>query len=121
LNERGELDRRYERRPMARRIAVVRSNPPRVFLAASEAVLTRLVALELVAQSSPSDIHDAGVVHDIRAALLEERWADAIVDWMNATGETVDAYPDELLRTERTLDEEAASLEIRLAPIFVDR
>ncbi|HWD09238.1 MAG TPA: hypothetical protein VHA57_09100 [Actinomycetota bacterium] len=55
---------------------------------------------------------------EIREALVEERWADAIASWMAATGEVVDAYPDEQVVTEAMLDADRASPEVRLAPIF---
>lgn len=55
-----------------------------------------------------------------RAALLEERWADAVAEWIDAIGEPVDGYPDEVVWTERRLDEEVAAMEIRVARIFGD-
>jgi hypothetical protein len=77
-----------------------------------------LLALELVARADPDVLEAAGVLQRVREALLEERWADAVVLWMEATNEPVDAYPDEPIWTEQRLDEEKASLEIRMAPIF---
>jgi hypothetical protein len=50
--------------------------------------------------------------------LLEERWGDAVFLWMEATGSVVDAYPDEDVWTEERLDQDRASFEIRIAPIF---
>ena len=35
-------------------------------------------------------------------------------------GEVLDGYPDEPVWSDRQLDEERASLELRLAPIFSD-
>jgi hypothetical protein len=61
-----------------------------------------------------------GVCDDIRTALLEERWPDAILAWMEAKGEILDAYPDEPLWTDQELDEERVSLELRMARIFRD-
>jgi hypothetical protein len=40
--------------------------------------------------------------------------------WMQATSEVVDVYPDEEIVTEERLDQDTASMEIRLAPIFED-
>ena len=101
-------------------VAIVRSDPPQVFLASDEDVLSRLVALRVVARSAPGDLTE-GSVERIRAALLEERWGDAVAEWIDVTGEAVDAYPDEDVWSEARLDAETASLEIRLARIFVDR
>jgi hypothetical protein len=59
-----------------------------------------------------------GALQRIRDALLEERWADAVADWIDATGEAVDAYPDEDVWSEARLDADTASLEIRFRRIF---
>jgi hypothetical protein len=99
-------------------VGVVRSDPPQVFLANSPDVLSRLLALQLVAQADPEVLDAAGVLDQVREALLEERWADAVFLWIQATNEPVDAYPDEPIWTEHRLDEEKASMEIRMAPIF---
>ena len=40
---------------------------------------------------------------------------------MDATGEVVDAYPDEEVWTTQHLDEERASMDVRVAPLFEDR
>jgi hypothetical protein len=101
-------------------VAVVRSDPPQIFLASDDNVLSRVVALRVVARSDPTELPE-GSVDRIREALLEERWGDAVVEWIGATGEAVDGYPDEEVWTESRLDAETASLEIRLAPIFEDR
>lgn len=101
-------------------VGVVRGDPPQIFLADSEPVLSRLLALELVAQTRPEDFKKEGMLASVREALLEERWADAVMLWMEATGEAVDGYPDEPVWTEQRLDTEKASLEIRVAPVFRD-
>jgi len=44
--------------------------------------------------------------------------ADAVTAWMLASGEVLDGYPDEEVVTEEMLDDERASMEIRLSPIF---
>jgi hypothetical protein len=101
-------------------VAILRSDPPQIFLAESDAVLGRLVALRLVARSTPSELHASGLLDHVRKALLEERWGDATGLWMRATGQVLDAYPDERIATDARLDEEYASVEIRLSPIFED-
>lgn len=97
-------------------VAVTHDEPPLILLAEDDRVLSRLIALRLVAQSRPSSL--GGRLETIRTALLEERWAEAVFQWMEATGAVVDAYPDEDVWTEERLDEDRASFEIRMAPIF---
>lgn len=99
-------------------VGIVRSDPPQVFLAESADVLDRVLAVELIARSDPSHLAAAGVLEQVRDALLEERWGDAVMLWIQATGEAVDAYPDEPVWSERRLDAEKASFEIRVARVF---
>lgn len=101
-------------------VGVHRGDPPEVFLASSDAVLGRVLALQLVARSDPSELRAVGVLDDIRTALLEERWADAVVAWMDATGSTIDGYPDEEVWTDSRLDLEFTALELRMTRIFRD-
>jgi hypothetical protein len=98
-------------------VAVVRSDPPQIFLATDADVLSRLVALKLVAHADPHELAEAELQR-IRDALLEERWGDAVAAWIDATGEVVDAYPDEDVWSETRLDADTASLEIRVGRIF---
>ena len=100
-------------------VAIVHSDPPEALLASNADVLTRLVALKVVAQTDPREINAASLV-SIRDALLEGRWADAVFDWIEAGNQPIDAYPDEDVWTEARLDEEMASLEIRMQRIFND-
>jgi hypothetical protein len=83
-------------------VGVVRSDPPQIFLASTEAALSRLLAQRLVAPAicKLSDV----VAAEIQDALAEKRWTDAIVAWMQATGEVVDAYPDEDVVTAESLE-----------------
>ena len=71
--------------------AVVRFDPPEVYLAEDVEVLQRLLALELVANTDPSKLTADGA-HDLRAALLDERWGDAVVSWMELSEVAVDVY-----------------------------
>jgi hypothetical protein len=98
-------------------VGVRHGDTPEVFLAESDAVLGRLLAVRLVGPSRPEDF-PPGVLEEIRSALLEQRWADAVTAWMLASGEVLDGYPDEEVVTEEMLDDERASMEIRLSPIF---
>lgn len=99
-------------------VAIVRSDPPQVFLAEDAEVLGRVLAIQLVAQTPPQQFGSSLAV--VREALLEERWGDAVLTWMEATGDVVDAYPDDVVWTEGDLDAAGAALEIRLSPAFQD-
>lgn len=83
-------------------------------------MLSRLVALRVVARTRPEDMPSAEAVSELRKCLLEERWADAIFAWLDYSDVVVDAYPDEIVWTERALDAERAALEIRMSPLFSD-
>jgi hypothetical protein len=97
--------------------AVLRSDPPTVYLASNYEDLGRVLALELVAQTPPGSVRPDQLSR-IRAALLTEQWADALATWIEATGEVVDAYPDEVVWTEERLQRNFADFEMRLAPLF---
>lgn len=99
--------------------AVVRGEEPQVVLAEDAHVLSRALALALVAQLPAARVSSPARLEEMRQALLEERWADALVTWMEETETAVDVY-DESPRvwTATELDEEQASMEIRMAPLF---
>lgn len=98
--------------------AIVKSDPPQLFLADNAPVISRLIAVKVVAAADPSifgSFRDANV----RQALLEERWADAVVLWMDATGVDIDVYEEYVpVWTDDDLDAEMASMEIRMSRIF---
>ena len=71
--------------------AVVRFDPPAVYLAEDIDVLHRVLALELVADTDPALLTTEGA-DELRNTLLEERWADAVVTWMELSGVAVDVY-----------------------------
>ena len=101
--------------------AIVKTDPPQLFLAENEAVISRLIALKVVAREDP-DLFPAGRIGVIQDALLEERWADAVVAWMSATDTFIDVYEEYVpVWTEDDLDADLASMEIRMARIFDDR
>ena len=113
-------DKRVTRPPVrAGAYAVVRGEEPTVFLAEDATVLARTLAVSLVAQLPAGDVSSEARLDEMRAALLEERWADALLLWMDETGTVVDVY-DESPRVwaAEELDIERAVLEIRIAPLF---
>jgi hypothetical protein len=107
-------------RPGRVAFAVVHDDPPRVYIAEDEHVLSRLVALRVVALTRPESLPSPAAVEELRECLLEERWADAIFSWVEMSGIAVDAYPDEVIWTEAALDAERAALEVRMSPLFRD-
>lgn len=102
--------------------AIVRGEDPVVVLAEDARVLSRALALTLVARMPARRVSSDARLGEMRQALLEERWADALVCWMEETETAVDVY-DETPRvwTATELDEEQASMEIRVSPLFADR
>jgi hypothetical protein len=99
-------------------VAIVHTDPPTFFLAEDDDVLSRVLALELVAQTPAETISNEARLKRIQDALLEERWADALGEWIDETGTVVDAYPDETVWSEQRVDVERATMEIRMAPMF---
>jgi hypothetical protein len=99
-------------------VAIVKSDTPRVLLADSAETLARVLALQVVAHTPPTEIASVDHLEDIRDALLAEEWGRAVELWLLATDEELDAYPDEEVLTAKSLDDERAAMEIRLAPIF---
>jgi hypothetical protein len=100
-------------------MAVTRGDQPTVVLASDDTVLSRAIALTIVARSDPAAL-GRGASDEIRSALLEERWPDAVLARMQATGEILDVYPDEPVWTDRELDGDRVSMELRMAPLFRD-
>jgi hypothetical protein len=100
--------------------AVVHRDPPEVFFAEDEHVLSRVLALRLVAQLPANEVSSARRLDAMKEALLEERWADALVEWIDETDTAVDAYPSEEVWHEERLNLEQASMEIRVSPLFTD-
>ena len=99
-------------------VAVVHGDVPQVFLAENVEVLGRLLALHLVARTPAEKVTES--TNRIREALLDERWGDAVLEWMSATGNVVDGYDDEHVWTEERLDRGFADFELRLSPLFLD-
>jgi hypothetical protein len=71
--------------------AIVHGDPPDLYLANDLETLQWVLALKVVAATSPAGLGNA--VDVIRQALLEEDWEEAVVEWINATGRPIDVYP----------------------------
>jgi hypothetical protein len=101
-------------------IAILRSDPPEFWVAEDTDVLSRVIALKIVANTPPDLIQDPRVVNAIRSALLEEQWANAVTLWIENGGYAVDVYDGVEVWNDVVLDDEQAPMEIRMAPIFSD-
>jgi len=97
--------------------AVVRQDPPEVFVAEDVGVLNRVLALELVGRTPSADL-DAESCAALRSALLEERWADAVVQWMRLRGIAVDVYTHLHVYTDQDAPAELVGAQLQFAPIF---
>lgn len=95
------------------------ADDPRVLLATEDSVMSRLLAMHVVAATPASEIPPAKL-GAIRDALLEERWADAVGAWIEIFDTVIDVFADEEVISAEDLDEERAALEIRVSPIFRD-
>ena len=97
--------------------AVVRSEPPQVFLATDVDVLHRVLATELVARTPTNALAD-GATESVRAALLDERWGDAVLAWIDVMGVEVDVYTHLHVYTENDLPADLIGAQIQFAPLF---
>lgn len=96
--------------------AVVHTEPPSIFLGEDIEVLHRVLALEVVARTAPSTLgHGAD---EVRAALLEERWGDAVVGWIRATGTGVDVYDGKSVYTADDLPAELIGAQLQFTRLF---
>ena len=99
--------------------AVVRQQEPQVYLAEDAGVLDRVLALHLVARLDRNSISSDARLREMQSALLEERWDDALVAWIEETGIAVDVYAEPLpVWTKGDLDQEGAVLEIKISRLF---
>ena len=98
---------------------VVRSEPPQVFLATDVDVLHRVLATELVARTPTNALAD-GATESVRAALLDERWGDAVLAWIDVMGVEVDVYTHLHVYTADDLPADLIGAQIQFAPLFRD-
>jgi hypothetical protein len=96
--------------------AVVRDDPPQVFIAEDQETLNWVLALNLIARTRGSDLND-DFRATLRQALREEQWGEAVELWMRDRPE-VDVYPAFELHTAQ--DVELAAHELEFTPLFQD-
>lgn len=98
--------------------AVVHTEPPSIFLADDIDLLHRVLALEVVARTAPALLGEqAGA---IRAALLEERWGDATVEWIRATGTGIDVYDGKSVYTDDDVPADMIGAQLQFTRLFAD-
>ena len=96
--------------------AVVHTEPASIYLADDIDILHRVLALEVVARSEPSLLN--GRAQEIRDALLDERWGDAVVAWIRETGTGIDVYTHNSIYGADDLPEDLIGAQLQFAPLF---
>jgi hypothetical protein len=94
--------------------AIVHGDPPEVYLSDSLETLQWVLALHVVARSSPSSLGRS--VGPIRQALLDEQWAEAVVEWINATDQPIDVYHG--TKIYEATDVAMGAAELQFTPLF---
>jgi hypothetical protein len=97
--------------------AVVRDDPPRVFVAENLATLNWVLACQLVATTPGRDL-PPGEREALRTALTEQRWGDAVFAFIARTGLAVDVYESTDLYL--AADAEVGPMELQLTPLFTE-
>ena len=97
--------------------AVRRSDPEQPpLLADSQETLNKVIALRWIGEWTPSDRE---VAAPVRQAILEERWSDAVIGWMEATGEVLDIYPFGLeIHEARDYPDDEFGPRVQTTPLF---
>jgi len=95
-------------------VAVVRSEPPEVFVAEDQDIPNWVIALKLIARTPGSEIPPA-LRDRLREALRNEHWGEAVELWMTSRT-PVDVYPSFEFYTGR--DVELAAQELEFTPLF---
>jgi hypothetical protein len=96
--------------------AIRRGEPDAPLLADSEDTLNKVIALRWIGEWEPAD-HE--VAERVRQAILNERWGDAVVAWMDATGEVLDIYPFGLeIHEARDFPDEEFGPRVQTTPLF---
>ncbi len=103
---------------MARLVAcaVVRDDPPQVFVAEDLETLNWVLAIRLIARTPGREL-DPELRQKLRQALRREEWGTAVELWMRDRPE-VDVYPSLELYGEK--DVELGPLELDFTPLFRD-
>jgi hypothetical protein len=95
--------------------AIVRTDPPEVYLADDVDTLQWVLALQVVARTPAHDLA-AGTAEILREALLAEQWGTAVFEWINATDIPVDVYPE--IRVYEARHVAMGPAELQFTPLF---
>ena len=96
--------------------AVVHTEPASVYLADDIDILHRVLALEVVARTDPSLLN--GRAEEIREALLEERWGDAVVIWIRETGTGIDVYTNSSVYSDDDVPDDLIGAQLQFSALF---
>lgn len=97
--------------------AVVAHDPPDVYMAENIEVLHRVLAVELVAQTAAEDLGQDGADR-VRQALLDERWGDAVLEWMDLRGVAIDVYTYRHVYTGADLPPDLVGAQLQFTKLF---
>jgi hypothetical protein len=97
--------------------AVVHGDPPEVFTAEDLDTLNWVLGLRLIAKTRGRDV-PSGLREELRSALANERWGDAVWLWMQFRPDAIDVYPSFELYL--PADVELGPEELQFSPLFVD-
>lgn len=97
--------------------AVRRSDPEQApLLADCQETLNKVIALRWIGEWQPAHDDEAA---EVRQAILDERWSDAVIGWMNATGEVLDIYPFGLeIHEARDYPDDEFGPRVQTTPLF---
>ncbi len=95
--------------------AVVQGATPRVFVADDMETLNWVLALQVVGQTTRSAVPE-DVGDQLRSALLEERWGDAVLRWIEHFDSPIDVYSSHDFFV--TSDVAMAPDELQFSPLF---
>jgi len=97
--------------------AVVRDDPPEMFIADDIETLNWVLALQLIARTPGNEI-PLDKRERLRTALREEMWGDAVELWMEILPGVVDVYPAYSFYSAQ--DVVLAAEELQFTPLFRD-
>lgn len=99
--------------------AVLHGPNPDVYLAEDIDVLHRVLAMELVAKLDARTL-DPLTRDDLRQALLDERWAEAVFSWMEMNNVQMDVYTHERVYTVADVPPDLIGAQLQFTPLFRD-
>jgi hypothetical protein len=99
--------------------AVIRDEVPTVYMAEDIDVLHRVLAIELVAKARGADI-DPDTRAQLRQLLLDEQWAEAVLQWMELNHVVMDVYTHERIYRVADVPPDLIGAQLQFTPLFQD-